>query len=74
MNSRERVLAALRLEQPDRVPFVEGGVDPPIERALLGKDSYLPEEVNQVMGLDNLIALFIPPIFAVHEQQMASTS
>ena len=35
MNSRERVLTALRGEQPDRVPFVEGQVDPPIQRALV---------------------------------------
>ena len=51
MNSRQRVLAALRLEQPDRVPFVEGDISPVIERALLGKDIYQPEEVNEVMGL-----------------------
>jgi len=67
MNSRERVLTALRREQPDRVPFVEGGVDPPIQRALVGKDSFLPEELNAVTGLDNLIVDFVPPIFGLHE-------
>ena len=56
MNSRERVLTALRREQPDRVPWIESQVDPPMERALLGKDDYLPEEVNELLGLDNLIA------------------
>jgi hypothetical protein len=61
------VLAALRLEQPDRVPFVEGGIDPPIQRALMGRDDFLPEELNEVMRLDNLLAEFLPPIFGVHE-------
>ena len=67
MNSRERVLVALRREQPDRVPFVEGGIDPPIQRVLMGRDDFLPEELNEVMGLDNLLAEFLPPIFGVHE-------
>ena len=68
MNSRERVLAALRIEQPDRIPFVESGVDPPIQRALLGKDEFLPEELNEVMGLDNLPVKFFPPIIAEYEE------
>ena len=57
MNSRERVLAALRREQPDRVPFVEGGIDPPMQRALMGRDRFLPEELNDLIGLDNLESL-----------------
>jgi len=69
MNSRQRVLAALRLEQPDRVPFVEGDISPVIERALLGKDSYQPEEVNEVMGLDSQLALFLPPIIAEYHEE-----
>lgn len=67
MNSRERVLAALRREQPDRVPFVEGGIDPPIQRALMGRADFLPEELNELIGLDNLLAEFLPPIIGIHE-------
>lgn len=67
MNSRERVLTALRLEQPDRVPWVEGGVDAPMERALVGRDDYLPEDVAEVLGLDNLIAPLMPPLFVDYE-------
>ena len=66
MNSKERVLAALRGEQPDRVPFVEGGIDPPIQQALVGKTDFLPEAVNDIIGLDNLIVEFLPPIFGEH--------
>jgi len=68
MNPRERVLTALRREQADRVPWIESGVDPPMERALLGKDSYLPEEINELLGLDNLIAQFVPPLFVDYEE------
>lgn len=67
MNSRERVLAALRREQPDRVPFVEGGIDLPIQRALMGRANFLPEELNELIGLDNLLAEFLPPIVGIHE-------
>jgi len=67
MNSRERVLAALRREQPDRVPFVEGGIDPPMQRALMGRDDFLPEELNERIGLDNLLVDFLPPIIGIHE-------
>ena len=67
MNSRERVLAALRREQPDRVPFVEGGIDPPLQRALMGRADFLPEELNERIGLDNLMVDFLPPIVGIHE-------
>ncbi len=64
MNSRERVLAALRREQPDRVPWVEGGIDLPMQRKLMGRDDFLPEELNEALGLDNINAILRPPIFA----------
>jgi uroporphyrinogen decarboxylase len=67
MNSRERVLAALRREQPDRVPFVEGGIDLPIQCALMGRSDFLPEEVNAAIGLDNLLVEFLPPIVGTYE-------
>ena len=67
MNSRERVLTALRLEQPDRVPWIEGGVDSPIARQLVGKDEYMEEEVADILGLDNIIADLTPPLFVDYE-------
>jgi uroporphyrinogen-III decarboxylase len=36
MNSRERVLAALRREEPDRVPYCEFGVDRSLAEQLMG--------------------------------------
>lgn len=67
MNSRERVLAALRREQPDRVPWVEGGFDRAMQVALLGREDFLPEELNEATGLDSLNVEFLPPVFARHE-------
>ncbi|MCC6166488.1 MAG: hypothetical protein IT329_04600 [Caldilineaceae bacterium] len=69
MNPRERVLCALALGRPDRVPFVEGEVSEVIARGLLGRADFLPEEVNAAMGLDNLIVPFLPPIFADYVEQ-----
>lgn len=46
MTPRERVLTALRCEEPDRVPFLESVVDEPVALALLG----LPRPDHQVQG------------------------
>ena len=68
MNSRDRVLTALGRGQPDRVPFVEGKVDLSMQRALMGKETFLPEELNEALGLDNLRVLIRPPILGGREQ------
>jgi len=39
MVSRDRVLTALRCQEPDRVPFVEAAIDEQIALALLGRQS-----------------------------------
>ena len=46
MTSRERVLTALRCQEPDRVPFLESAIDEPVALALLGK----PQPENAVGG------------------------
>ncbi len=46
MTSRERVLAILRCQEPDRVPFLEAVVDEPVALALLGR----PVPEGLVMG------------------------
>ncbi len=68
MTSRERVLTALRREAPDRVPWIEGGVDPPIARKLVGSSDYTEEDVADVLGLDNMIAPLLPPLFVDYEE------
>lgn len=46
MTPRERVLTALRCQEPDRVPFLEPEMDEPVALALLG----WPVPENLVMG------------------------
>jgi hypothetical protein len=67
MTSRERVLAALRLERPDRVPFVDLGVDHKAARAVLGRDTFTQGEVADALGLDAMGFALYPPIYTVNQ-------
>jgi len=78
MTSRERVLAALRREEPDRVPYCELGVDQDLARRLLGwpgigsQRSNLEENafslseataVADCLDLDNLFYVLRAPVY-----------
>jgi uroporphyrinogen decarboxylase len=70
MNSRERVMAALRREEPDRVPFCELAIDRALAQKLMGweqvpaitaataiRNPYTLEEakaISSILGLDNI--------------------
>ncbi len=79
MNSRERVLAALRREEPDRVPYCELGVDPALARKLMGgggpitearnieANDYRIEEAKAIaarLHLDNIFYVLRAPVYA----------
>ncbi|MFA6108801.1 MAG: uroporphyrinogen decarboxylase family protein [Candidatus Latescibacterota bacterium] len=79
MTSRERVLAALRCEEPDRVPYCELGIDRALARQLMGwgdkgteaanleSNPYRPSELIAIadrLGLDNLYAVLRAPVYA----------
>jgi len=79
MNSRERVLAALRREKPDRVPYCEIGIDRALAQKLMGWGEPVSQarnlEVNQytiqearaiasLLKLDNLSYLMRAPVYA----------
>lgn len=79
MNSRERVLAALRREEPDRVPYCELGVDPALARKLMGwggpitqarnieANDYRVEEAKAIaarLHLDNIFYVLRAPVYA----------
>ena len=51
MNSQERVRAALRGEEPDRVPIVESVVDERVMVALF-PDATAPGAFSEAIGLD----------------------
>lgn len=78
MTSRERVLAALRREQPDRVPYCELNVDPSLAGRLLGweaSSAAFNKESNQFtieqaravadrLQTDNLSFVLRAPVYA----------
>ncbi len=78
MTSRERVLAALSLKQPDRVPWVESSVHNRLAEKLLQRGDFekatvsqtfsapgmrIPPPVLDVIALDNLTFSIAPPRF-----------
>ncbi len=63
MISRERVLTALAGGQPDRVPFIEAGVDPEMQLQIMGGDDFTPAELSLELGLDAVTVDLLPPLF-----------
>ena len=53
MNSRERILAALKREEPDRIPLMELGIDPRTISFLCQNCSYL--DFVEKVGLDAVV-------------------
>lgn len=74
MNSRKRVLTALRLGIPDRVPWVEAYVDDYLVSQLLQRPVssspgvFVPPEVLEVLSLDNICFCIRLPEYAQKKQ------
>lgn len=66
MTSRERVLAALRLEEPDRVPYCEQTFAQEIIRTMKGNHRQYSEiEISETFHRDNInYRYFRPPVYA----------
>lgn len=79
MNSRERMLTALRRETPDRVPYCELGIDRALAQVLMGwgeplsqasnleANAYTLDEAKALadfLHLDNLCYVLRAPVFA----------
>ncbi len=58
MTSRERVLAALHLEEPDRVPWVDNGIDNPLQVQIMGGTDYTPGDLCRKLHMDGFGATF----------------
>jgi len=53
MKPRERVMTALRLGQPDRVPWVENSIDEKLQMKIMGgRTDYSPGELCRALGMD----------------------
>ena len=63
MTSRERVLAALKLKQPDRVPWVESSVHNTVVEKLLKRTDFEKATVTQLFSLPG--SRFSPAVFDV---------
>jgi uroporphyrinogen decarboxylase len=79
MNSRERVFAALRREEADRVPYCEIAIDPALAKKIMGwgyvpgqasdreVNHYTVEEAKEIsctLGLDNICHIIRSPVYA----------
>lgn len=75
MTSRERVMTALNLGQPDRVPWVESYVHSELVSQLLGRPVatasgvQFPEEIHEKLCLDNISYNFHAPLYAEIDQR-----
>ena len=79
MSSRERVMAAIAREEPDRVPYCELGVDPALAKQLMGwgeptthalnleANAYTVDEAKALssrLKIDNLSYVMRAPVYA----------
>jgi uroporphyrinogen decarboxylase len=58
MKPRERVLIALNHGQPDRIPWVENGIDEPLQIRLMGGAGFTPGDLCRKLGLDGFGGTF----------------
>lgn len=54
MNPRERILAALNLKIPDRVPYFESVIEPEIISGVCGKSNLNQKEISRVFHRDHI--------------------
>ena len=63
MNSRQRVMAALNLEEPDRVPFMDF-IDTEIKHKIMGTEAIDEAELAQKIGMDAIYFVdYVTPLF-----------
>jgi hypothetical protein len=63
MNSRERIMAALSLQQPDRIPFADI-VECSVKEKIMGRSEFTETEFAETLGLDAVgIDDYAAPVF-----------
>ncbi|KLU59511.1 methylcobalamin:coenzyme M methyltransferase [Peptococcaceae bacterium CEB3] len=58
MTHRERVLAALRRQEPDQVPWVENDIEEALQVQIMGRADFTPPELCEKLGLSGFGAHF----------------
>ena len=76
MTSRERVLTALKLQEPDRVPWIENYVHKELAEKILGRaipdppgTARIAPEILEGLAIDDISYNFMPPRFAKTEMR-----
>lgn len=64
MNSKQRVLAAMQLQEPDRVPYVELGIDGRVTSKILGDKPLTASNIVKELKLDAYGANVYPQLAA----------
>ncbi|MCL2741164.1 MAG: hypothetical protein FWE70_03520 [Oscillospiraceae bacterium] len=64
MTSRERVLTALRLGKPDRVPFMEWYYDREVGDGIFGGRPFVREDIAEALCMDGIGTYAGPPVYA----------
>ena len=72
MTPRERVLAFLRRETPDRVPWVENEVEEELQVKIMGTTEYDPADLCRKLGMDGFGYHFPKGIGAAASQALQS--
>jgi uroporphyrinogen decarboxylase len=71
MNSRERVMAALNLKEPDRVPFMDF-VDTVVKQKIMGTEKIDEAELAKKIGMDAIyFADYTTPLFCTGHSKEA---
>lgn len=74
MNSRERVLAALHLKEPDRVPFMDF-VDTTVKREIMGTEKIDEVKLAKKIGMDAIYFVdYTTPLFCKNPYGKADTA
>lgn len=71
MTSCERVLCALRMEVPDRVPWCGLCWDKDVSLKVLKAEEASDIEIAQRLGIDNISVYVVPPIFVEKERSQS---
>ncbi len=72
MTPRERVLAALRRETPDRVPWIENEIEEELQVKIMGSSDYEPADLCRKLGMDGFGYHFPKGIGAAASQALQS--
>lgn len=68
MNPRERILAALNLKIPDRVPYYESAIEPEIISGVCGRSDLSEKEISKLFHRDHITWWIFPAPFLERKQ------